>query len=176
MDCLVEELPRAESESYNKKHRQICHGKWDRESVEEYARKKSGIIHGKPAGRDRWHSLSFRKKEFILVKDGDVEKQFRKYADAWYEELSNDAHSSLTRMTCSLNYLHVIGLVPKRQVITLILKELQETSAPWFLALQILTGNTEVGTRHSGNFHKIAEDWIEWGFQKGYLYETTFSI
>lgn len=176
MDCIVEELTQAESEQYNKKPRQTCHGKWNRGSVEEYVRKKSGILHGRLSTRDKWRSSSFEKKEFVLIKDDSVEKQFRKYADAWYEELANDAHSSLTKITGSLNYLHVIGLVPKRQVITLILKELQETSAPWFLALQILTDDTEVGTRHSGNFHKIAEDWIAWGFDKGYLYEATFSL
>jgi hypothetical protein len=177
MDCFVEELPRAESEPYNKRPRQNCHGKWNRGIADEYVRTRLKIAHGKITTKGKWYAHLFEKKAFVLVKYDSVEEQFRKYADAWYEELNAEADSSLTNITSdSMNYLHVIGLSPKSQVITLILQELQSSSAPWFLALEILTGNSMVGKQYSGNFIKMAEEWVKWGFDSGYLYETTFSI
>jgi hypothetical protein len=106
---------------------------------------------------------------------GRIADTFRELADAWYVELENDAFSSLTKITSgSKNYLKIIAL--GSEAVPLILRELESNCAPWFLALQVLTGNSEVGKEHAGNFGKIADDWIRWGEKNGYLTEQALSI
>jgi hypothetical protein len=95
----------------------------------------------------------------------DLVKSFREYADNWYKETIRD--SSTSRMTSNVNYLKVIKLGPA--VVPLILRELQSDPAPWFLALRVLTENTEVGKGHAGDFEKIAEAWISWGKERGLI-------
>jgi hypothetical protein len=96
-----------------------------------------------------------------------LEKEFRSFADKWYQEISKEP--SLARMTSKTSYLSVIGLEPKARVISLILKELQSKPAPWFLALQILSKNQEVGKEYAGNLKKIAEAWLKWGKENRYI-------
>lgn len=99
-----------------------------------------------------------------------LEQKFRSLADDWYDEIANDPSSSLTKVTSgNKTYLRVISL--GNRVIPLILRELESNCAPWFLALQILTGNSDVGKEHAGNFGKIADAWIEWGKANGHLTE-----
>jgi hypothetical protein len=105
--------------------------------------------------------------EPLLKNPESTEQQFRRHADAWYEEIRFEP--TIARMTNKMNYLHILGLEPKSKVISLILKELKTKPAPWFLALQILTKNTGVGKSHAGNFRKIADDWVKWGVENHYL-------
>ena len=165
MDCFVEELTHAESEPYNKRPRQTCHGKWNRGSAEEYVRKRPGVVHGKPSTKDKWYANSFNKKELVLVKDDSTEKQFREYADKWYAETVRD--SSITRILSNENYLRVIEL--GTPVVPFILKELQSRPRPWFLVLRILTKHKDIGRGYPGNFEKMAEAWINWGKECGII-------
>ena len=90
----------------------------------------------------------------------DIERKFREYADKWYAETARD--SSLTRITSNVNYLKVIKL--GSSVVPLILRELQSPDpAPWFLALRVLTEETNVGREYPGDFRRMAEAWISWG-------------
>jgi hypothetical protein len=89
----------------------------------------------------------------------ELDEQFRFYSDRWYQSIK--FVSSTTRMTTDPNYFKIIGMGKK--VVPLILHELEHTPAPWFVALRVLTGNTEVGREFRGDFEKIAESWVAWG-------------
>ena len=66
-----------------------------------------------------------------------------------------------------MNYLRIISLGWK--VVPLILRELQREPAPWFLALRAITGEENVGREHPGNFRGMAEAWLAWGRERGYV-------
>lgn len=100
-------------------------------------------------------------------KTRSVEAEFRTYAEKWYEEIKKE--NMLARMTGKASYLHIIGLEPKREVISLILNELKSKPAPWFLALKILSKNNEVGKAHAGNFNLMARDWLDWGRENRFI-------
>jgi len=51
----------------------------------------------------------------------------------------------------------------------LILRELQKEPAPWFLALRVITGEDTVGRNDAGNFSKMADAWLTWGRERGYI-------
>lgn len=94
----------------------------------------------------------------------DLELKFREYADKWYLETIRE--SSLTKLMSNVNYLKVIKLGP--DVVPLILKELRsDDPAPWFLALRVLTEETEVGCGNPGNFVEKARAWVAWGKERG---------
>jgi hypothetical protein len=50
-----------------------------------------------------------------------------------------------------------------KKVIPLILRELEHEPAPWFAALQAITGENPADQQLAGNFARMADAWIEWG-------------
>jgi hypothetical protein len=100
-----------------------------------------------------------------IVKTDSLEVRFYELAAKWNEEIG--AESSLTKITGNINYLRIISL--GKPVVPLILKQLQHESAPWFLALSAITGELNIGKEHAGNFGKMAEAWLQWGSQNGYI-------
>jgi hypothetical protein len=109
--------------------------------------------------------ISFNKQRDIYVSEESLELKFKSFSKRWREEIGGE--SSLSRITGNVNYLKVINL--GKEVIPLILKELQEEPAPWFVALRVLTEEEKVGRDHPGNFRQIADDWIKWGKDNKYI-------
>ena len=95
----------------------------------------------------------------------DVESQFRHLSAKWLEEVGPD--SSLSNIVSNLNYLNVIAM--GKRVIPLILRELEREPAPWFAALQAITGENPADRQLAGNFPRMAEAWIEWGRRHGLI-------
>ncbi len=94
-----------------------------------------------------------------------VETEFNELARTWYEEIG--AESSLSKITSNINYLRIIAL--GKSVVPYILRNLQKQPAPWFIALRAITGELNIGKEYGGNFRKIADAWLEWGYQTGCL-------
>ncbi|MCE0482892.1 MAG: hypothetical protein LV479_01485 [Methylacidiphilales bacterium] len=94
-----------------------------------------------------------------------LEDNFRSCVKKWREEIG--AESSLSKITGNINYLKIIKLGIR--AVPLILKELQSEPAPWFLALRVLTDDSEVGRSTPGDFKKMSEEWILWGKERGYI-------
>jgi hypothetical protein len=46
---------------------------------------------------------------------------------------------------------------------------LQENGGPWFWALRALTGENPVPSEHRGNIEAMANDWLQWGQEKGLI-------
>ena len=123
-------------------------------------------LHRKKHRQGLRHTSSHRltqDERFIVVNSGQIrssiEQRFDELKQKWKIETSLE--SSLTVITANKHYLRIIGLGPS--AIHLILKELQKTPAPWFVALQALTGEYNIGKRHAGRFGKIAAEGLSGG-------------
>ncbi|MGH7971789.1 MAG: hypothetical protein ACREIC_24005, partial [Limisphaerales bacterium] len=101
--------------------------------------------------------IPFSKRRTPIERALSLSAEFRSLSRKWREQVG--AESSLSRITGNLNYLRVIAL--GKRVVPLILEDLKREPAPWFTALRALTGETEIGKEHAGNFRRIAEAWIE---------------
>jgi hypothetical protein len=53
--------------------------------------------------------------------------------------------------------------------VPLILKELQARPDHWFTALRAITGENPVPDEHRGDLRAMADDWLRWGVDAGYL-------
>jgi hypothetical protein len=109
-------------------------------------------------------------KEWVVVKIRDdrqdnIESEFKSLSAKWREEIGPD--SSLSNIISSINYLRVISMGKK--VVPFILQELEREPAPWFVALQAITGENPVDQQLAGNFPKIAQAWLQWGRERGFI-------
>ncbi len=98
------------------------------------------------------------------VKD-EVRERFRQLAAQWKEEslyLSNS-----TRMAMLKPYQRIIGMGPV--VVPLILEELQREPDHWFWALEAITQEDVVPPESRGKIGEMADAWIAWGKQQGYI-------
>jgi hypothetical protein len=71
----------------------------------------------------------------------ELESQFQSLADRWRQEIGEQ--SSLTRIISNRHHLRIVTL--GERAVPLILKDLQRKPAPWFAALQAITGEYELG-------------------------------
>jgi hypothetical protein len=97
--------------------------------------------------------------------DASVEERFRRLATEWKEQsryLSNTAQMAMLKP-----YQRIIGLgLP---VVPLILEELHREPNQWFWALEAITEQNPVPPEAGGKVRLMAEAWIEWGKQQGYV-------
>jgi hypothetical protein len=52
---------------------------------------------------------------------------------------------------------------------TFILRELKDEPSEWFWALRALTGEDPTTEEMTGNREKLAEAWLNWGKENGYI-------
>src|SRR3954454_24154142 len=97
--------------------------------------------------------------------DANPRERFQRLAAEWKEQsryLSNTAQMELLAP-----YQHIIGMGPA--AVPLILEELQRDPDQWFWALESITGQNPVPPEAAGRVRLMAEAWIAWGQQHGYL-------
>jgi hypothetical protein len=93
----------------------------------------------------------------IVAPDEDVAETFRTLAARWRSEtghLSIIQHKVMNR-----SYLEIIGL--GRPALPLLLRELRDRPAFWFLALSSIARENPV--RHGATFDEAVKDWLAWG-------------
>lgn len=91
-------------------------------------------------------------------------KKFKQLATAWRAE--QDPLSSI------LNFDHpayqaIIDM--GMAAVPFILKELQDDPDYWFWALHKITKENPIPPEHEGNLDKMADDWLAWGKERGYI-------
>lgn len=116
------------------------------------------------------HSLEERAKHWSIVFVGakawnNLELEFHTLAKQWKEETGE--LSSLSKVCSNWNYLRIIAL--GEGAVPLILRELQREPAPWFVALEAISGEHNIGRQFAGNFRKMAAEWLEWGAARGLI-------
>lgn len=73
----------------------------------------------------------------------------------------------LTQRLFSEEYAQVIGLGPK--VVPILLKELEQSTSPWFWALKAITRVDPAKDVNQGDFASIAACWVQWGREQKLL-------
>jgi hypothetical protein len=101
----------------------------------------------------------------VVRTDACVRERFRRLADEWTDQsrhLSNTA-----QMAMLTPYQRIIGLgLP---AVPLILEELQREPDQWFWALESITEQDPVPADARGKVKLMAQAWIDWGTELGYL-------
>jgi len=94
-------------------------------------------------------------------------ERFRRLAVEWKElsrYLSNTGQMAMLRP-----YQRIIGMgLP---VVPLILEELRREPDQWFWALEAITEQNPVPPEAAGQVRLMAQAWVEWGKQHGFLDE-----
>lgn len=94
-----------------------------------------------------------------------LEESFQRLADWWHTETSG--LSSITMKSIHPAYQQIIDLGP--EVIPIILRDLQKRPDHWFWALRQLTGENPVRQEDAGRLKLMAEAWLAWGKDHGYI-------
>lgn len=94
-----------------------------------------------------------------------LQLKFDQLASAWKSERS--ATSSVAAMAQHPAYQRIIRLgLP---AVALILHELDSEVDHWFLALRAITGEDPVPADSRGRMREMAEAWLSWGRERGYI-------
>lgn len=95
----------------------------------------------------------------------DAHDRFRRFAAQWKAQslhMSNSAQMAMLR-----SYQNIIGMGDP--AVPLILEELRSEPDHWFWALESITDENPVPLEAAGKVEKMAQAWIEWGIQRGYI-------
>ena len=105
--------------------------------------------------RDIWNALGLSVVGFPTLGLADEWKEQSRY-------LSNTAQMAILKP-----YQRIIGL--GMPVVPLILEELQREPDQWFWALESITEQNPVPPEAKGKVRLMAQAWIDWGKQRGYV-------
>ena len=106
------------------------------------------------------------KQPFSAVKSGvEVQSDFDRLTAQWKREA---AHlSSPTMIAEHPAYQEVVGM--GLVAVPLILRDLQNAPAMWFMALREITGEMPIRDEDRGNIEAIRTAWLDWGERNGYV-------
>jgi hypothetical protein len=90
-------------------------------------------------------------------------ERFQRLAAVWRAETAY--LSSLTDMTAHPAYREIVGM--GREVVPLLLQDLEKEPDHWFTALSEITGANPVPPEDAGNLDRMAAAWLRWGHENG---------
>lgn len=96
----------------------------------------------------------------------EIEREFKQLVKAW--KVATRTSSSSVAMAMHPAYQRIIGL--GSPAIPLILRELQHETGHWFWALKAITGSDPVPPGSRGKLREMAEAWLRWGNEEGYVW------
>ncbi len=108
--------------------------------------------------------LQVNKPRQVAMKK-QVGAQFANLASEWKHSIR--IISNWNQMILHPCYQRIIGLGP--DVIPYILNDLKQNGGHWFWALQALTGENPIAEDDAGKTRKMAEAWLSWGKERGYI-------
>ncbi|BAZ13233.1 hypothetical protein NIES4071_50720 [Calothrix sp. NIES-4071] len=95
----------------------------------------------------------------------EVAKKFYTLASQWESEV--EGMSSTTQMSQHPAYQEIISMGNK--IVPLLLKELKNNPLYWLSALSQITGENPIKPEQRGKIKQMAEAWLEWGKNQGYV-------
>lgn len=101
---------------------------------------------------------------YLMSRQSDLHK-FCNLAMTWKEETK--LLSFVSSIAQDPAYLEIIGMGKK--VLPYILQDLKFKPSHWFVALRAITGISPIKSPDRGNIVKMAEDWLTWGRENGYI-------
>lgn len=96
--------------------------------------------------------------------EGNAE-EFRRLAVQW--KMDTEFQSSITRIAIHPAYQRIIGMGPA--ALPMILRDLEATQAPWFWALQAITGADPVPREDRGYIDRMVRAWVRWGIRQNII-------
>jgi hypothetical protein len=93
-----------------------------------------------------------------------LEEKFQRLAAAWHKAVAH--HSSTTVRNNHPAYQEIIRL--GRDVVPLLLRDLEDNHTHWFYALRQITGADPIPESAAGNIPQMAEAWLRWAKDHGY--------
>ena len=95
----------------------------------------------------------------------DAQAEFERLAVEWKQ---GTAHlSSLSMIAEHRAYQEIIGM--GKEVIPLILRDLQDSHAQWFWALRSIARESPVRPEDRGDVHAMTIAWLDWGRDRHYI-------
>jgi hypothetical protein len=95
----------------------------------------------------------------------ELRVRFEQLARLWHERTGH--LSSITAKAMDEHYQNIIGIGP--DAVPLILHELEERPDHWFWALTAITGEDPVAPEDAGDLERMAQAWLRFGRERGYL-------
>ncbi len=95
----------------------------------------------------------------------EIQEKFTKLSKQWIQDV--EGMSSTVEMTKHPAYQEIINM--GKAAIPLMLKDLSQNPLYWLTALRQITQENPVSPEHKGKIKQMAEDWLNWGKQQGYL-------
>jgi hypothetical protein len=109
----------------------------------------------------KWHSTSRGK-----IRRSNIQQQFTQLANTWKQETAHQ--SNITTRAMHPAYQRIIGM--GRDALPFILEEFRKGELDdWFWALYAITGENPITEEMAGDMDKMAEAWLQWGRDAGYL-------
>lgn len=102
-----------------------------------------------------------------VIGSESLEREFRSLAERWRNETTHLSISS--EKANNFAYQQIVGM--GEQVLPLIFRELETTTSDWFWALRAIARDRApvIRAEDRGRVRRIAEIWMEWGKQIGYV-------
>lgn len=123
-----------------------------------------GLFFGKNLPHSAGKQLSTR--ETISVSDdATIAARFNELVDRWKRD--TEYVSDIMEMATHPSYQEIIGM--GRPAIPLLLRELKHSPDHWFWALRSISGEDPVPPENRGKIQEMANAWLKWGHEKGYL-------
>ncbi len=95
----------------------------------------------------------------------DLAERFRILTDEWKKRTM--FLSNVSKIAQDPAYQEIIAM--GEAAIPLILKELEHDLGHWFIALSRITGANPIPKASAGKVQEMAEAWLSWGREKGYI-------
>jgi hypothetical protein len=104
-----------------------------------------------------------------IAAQGSLEDRFRKQAEKWQRETQHLSSPLQKMMHPSYQAILGMGADHRREIVSLMLRDLQQNRGDWFLALSYLTYANPTNPRDAGKTDRLASEWIKWGKDQGLL-------
>lgn len=105
----------------------------------------------------------------ILADQESLGDRFRKQAEKWQRETRHLSSPLQKMIHPSYQAILGMGAEHKQEIVSFMLRDLQQNQGDWFLALSYLTQADPTNPKDAGKTAKLAGAWIKWGKEKGLL-------
>jgi len=114
---------------------------------------------------DQQTNLAILKYQNVQSRAKETESEFNKLVAEWRND--KKATSSSTALAMHPAYQSIIGMGEK--ALPFIFADLQHGLDHWFWALRAITHENPVSPEIRGNMQAMANTWLNWGREKGYV-------
>jgi hypothetical protein len=131
--------------------------------------------------RERQTRLAFTAELSALVKARSVaatkpqeqllqlSRRFQEQAEKWERETGHLSSPTQRMMHPSYQAILGMGREHKRDMVVLLIQDMQQHYRPWFGALSYLTQENPLERADAGKMDKMIASWVEWGKSTGLL-------